>query len=149
MINLVRTGVFETNSSSCHTVSVGNSGVYKGITPNVDGSIMLEPMEFGWEQETHDSPEARLNYVMLYIRDYSKDKEVFQKLLEGVVFEHTGATSLGFVNSEKPPIWGDAGYIDHQSAEDGMLDHLFGDAQRLKDFIFDRTSYIKTDNDNH
>lgn len=152
MIKLIRTGVFETNSSSCHTISVGSSGVYEGFTPNSNGEILLEPGEYGWEVEQYTNVESRLNYVMLYVRDWVSGEEKkyeFRHILEQVVFEHTGATKLDFVPEENPSTWGPAGYIDHQSVADNDLDFLFKDSATLKSFLFDRDSYIQTDNDNH
>ena len=50
-MKLIRNSVFETNSSSCHSISIGKSDVYDSVTPDEDGIIRIKPMEFGWCQE--------------------------------------------------------------------------------------------------
>jgi hypothetical protein len=140
---LVRHGVFETNSSSCHSLSIGSSQVYESLTPDDEGTILLGYYEFGWEPHTYRGVEARLAYAYIYARDWSRGQD-YMTLLKQVVFEHTGATKIVITNEEGPY----EGYIDHQSVEDGKLDYLLEDPLLLKSFIFDSYSYVETDNDN-
>ncbi len=149
-MKLVRHGVFETNSSSCHSLSIGASGTYDGITPNEDNLIIVDDShEFGWSQETYSYPEARLAYAYIYAMDWSGDKrDEFIKTLQEVVCEHTGAGAVTHEVFGKK--WNDGyGYIDHQSVESADLHYIFEDKSLLKSFIFDSSSWIETDNDNH
>lgn len=149
-MKLVRHGVFETNSSSCHSLSIGSTGVYQGITPDHNNLIVIGNYnEFGWSQEYYCDPEDRLAYAYIYAMDWSgENKERYMNTLQNVVCGHTGASAVTHNDSGKE--WSyDYGYIDHQSVEDGDLDYIFEDENLLKSFIFDKDSWIQTDNDNH
>ena len=149
MIKLIRKNVFETNSSSTHSISVGHGDTYDSITPYEDGIIYLEPEEFGWEQETYTATYTKLTYAYIYARDWTGDKSPqFMEVLKKVVCEHTGATDIK-MNSSTSFGYTNTGYIDHQSVEDGNYHYLFEDEQTLKQFIFDPTSVLETDNDSH
>ena len=154
MVRLVRHG-FETNSSSAHSITLGESAVYDSITPNDEGVIVLREYEFGWEWETYTTVEARLAYAYIYARDWSGGYRThFMDTLETVVRNHTGATAIVMGRTNE---WGNydeyaeediGGYIDHQSVENGELDYLFQDPTLLKKFIFNAGSTIETGNDN-
>ena len=148
MKKLIRNSVFETNSSSCHSISIGKSDVYDSITPDKNGLIVLEPMEFGWEQERYDDPYTKLVYLWIYIKDWSgKEEDDFMETYQRVVCEHTGASRV--IMNKGNNEWYPHGYIDHQSVEDRNYHHLFYSDQTLKQFLFDPESWLVTDNDNH
>lgn len=183
-ITLIRTGVFETNSSSCHTVSIGRGdAVLTSISPDDEGNIAVEPGEFGWDQGVrYFKPEDKLAYLLIYCREWAEDKDNrrdyeereaeaesglawpqdvallpektkrFYNVLSRVVIAHTGATNARVLLSNEDAYY-HFGYIDHQSVEKNNLDFLFAGTdeanQLLRLFLFDPTSYVETDNDNH
>lgn len=149
-MKLVRKSTFETNSSSCHSITIGTGDCYEGYTPNEDGTIILPPMEFGWAQETFTDVESRLAYVYVYIRDWCYEDHKIKNLemFNRIVFAHTGATEISMIE-HKCDYYVESGYIDHQAVESGDLNHLFNCDQTLKDFLFNSQSSITTDNDNH
>lgn len=150
MKKLIRNSVFETNSSSCHSISIGESDVYDSVTPDENGVIKLEPMEFGWEQERYNDPYTKMVYLWIYINDWCSDVEdEFMETFQRVVCNHTGASSVIMVPDESKPEWYRNGYIDHQSVESNDYHHLFYDDKLLKQFLFDSDSWLETDNDNH
>jgi len=139
----IRQGVFETNSSSTHSISVHNYGDYDSIAPDEDGIVYVRGEDFGWDQETFTDPESKLSYLMIYVRDWVNDvllQNMYDQILTDVVCAHTHATGIHMD--------ADSGYIDHQSVENGQLHYLFRDPQLIKDFVFNRASYVETDNDN-
>lgn len=149
MKQLIRNSVFETNSSSCHSISVGNSGVYKGYPVEEDGSVIIEHGFYGWEKKMYTSVCDRLSYVWIYIRDWSgaKSKD-FLEMFTKVVLDHTGGIEI--IEDPRPAdSYSNQGYIDHQSVEDSDLDFIFESEAVLKSFLFDSKSYLQTDNDNH
>lgn len=148
MKKLIRNSVFETNSSSCHSISIGKSDVYDSVTPNHNGIIELFPMEFGWEQEHYSDPYTKMSYLWIYIKDWCKhDEQEFMDTFQRVVCSHTGANSVIMLESSSTFYpWG---YIDHQSVEDQNYHYLFQDDNLLKQFLFDSNSWLETDNDNH
>lgn len=141
MIKLVRHGVFETNSSSCHSLSIAHSGALVGLTPNEDNEIVLTPGEFGWEVETFQDPLTKIAYCW---QDTEHDSARREMLIE-VVLEHTGASKL--VMRQSNSRYFPDGYIDHESV--GTSREAFVDKTTLKNFLFNSHSELIIDNDNH
>jgi len=147
-MKLIRKGTFETNSSSCHSVSVSTQGTYEGLTPDDENQIVIYPADFGWEQDTHNDTLTKMSYLWIYIKEWSGDsQESFMEMYQKVICEHTGATEV--VMTPCSCKYSPFGSIDHQSVEGGALNYMFKDEQTLKNFLFLSDSYIETDNDNH
>lgn len=129
-----RKSVFETNSSSTHSISISSStDVFSSITPDENGNIVLTGGEFGWENESYNDPLTKANYCAL---DYKNNKSKLG-MLKKVILEHTGAKAV-ILNLD--------GYIDHQSA--GTSEEAFESEEILKRFIFGKNSFLETSNDN-
>lgn len=159
----IRRGVFETNSSSTHSVTVDHS---KGLSPNYlyvseDGYIHVEFGEFGWEIWDYTDQESRLSYLLTMARylngcneaywgDETNEADIenfiethdFERINE-VVAECAGCKGLWLEPSD--------GYIDHQSREDySTLDDFLREYDTdIKEFIFGAGVTLRTDNDNH
>jgi len=145
MGQLIRHGVFETNSSSSHSIVVDRNGDYVGLTPDENNEIVIRPEDFGWNFDTYQNPEDKLAYLLIYIRDWipvETMKLIYTKRLCDMVEEHTGASNV-YLSGEN----GD-GYIDHQSVEGGQLEEYFQDQGLMKDFVFGRKSILETGHDN-
>lgn len=129
--------VFETNSSSTHSISVSSevNGVYDTIVPE-KGTITLRGGSFGWEQEIYFSSLTKANYAAIDVYNNLEH----EKMLIEVIKEHTGAKKV--IIDLQP-----GSYIDHQSQ--GITRKLFKSKHLLKKWIFDTASYLQTDNDNH
>lgn len=145
MGKLIRRGVFETNSSSTHSIAIGSDTDLLGFSPNTtDNGIEIHTDDFGWSYEIYGSVESRLSYILIYIRDWSGDKhEEFTQVLTNVVSDHTGAAYIKLIEDKEK------GYIDHQSVEDQNYHYLFEDPSVLKTFLFSKDGYVETDNDNY
>lgn len=132
----IRTNVFETNSSSSHSISISDGDELRDtILPDENGVIHLRGGEFGWEWETYNSAESKANYCAI---DCQNDLNMIKMLVE-VIKEHTGARDVLFE-------FGKYSYIDHQSQ--GTSYDAFRSKEELRRFLFDRNSYIETGNDN-
>lgn len=146
MTTLIRHATFETNSSSCHSLSIAAPAlIYDNLYPNEAGEIVITPGDFGWYQDHFTDAESKLSYVLIYIRDWTSGTKqtAFTDILNDVVLGHTGADSVRLSDPTD-------GYIDHQSVESNDLDYLFNnDGAQLKEFIFNPGSELTTDNDNH
>lgn len=154
----IRHGVFETNSSSTHSISIGNSGQLLDTLPiNDEGNVIIQPGEFGWEQETYNDAYTKAQYLAVYCRDWSGDKkDEFFTNLKDVILKQTKANDVIFdlFKDEKEeryfyPGCYDTGYIDHQSVESQDYHHVLEDKNNIRNFIFDKSSWLETDNDNH
>lgn len=143
----IRNKVFETNSSSSHSISIYNAtkGLYDTITPDKNGVITLTGGEFGWEWEKYNDAITKANYAAVFA---AGDTAMTDMLVE-VVKEHTGAKEvlLAFGTDYSD---GNYSYIDHQSArsEGGDAGQAFDTPLTLKNFIFHPESWLFTGNDN-
>ncbi len=172
MTQVIREGVFETNSSSSHSISIDHSDFtlskmpFKAIPENDEGIIEIYPGEFGWEVESyHDAP-SKASYCLTFIKGMDKrDRKVYgdekpwvetesdnnnqylkhERMLKKAILEVTKAKDVSFVAREDGYYpWG---YIDHQS--DSVAAEAFESEENLKAFIFNPKSILHTDNDNH
>lgn len=150
-MKLIRHSTFETNSSSCHTISVAEGvQTYDGVYVNdLTNTVVIQPMEFGWNQDTFNDVDSKLSYAWIYINDWAGNrKDQFMEMFRKVVLEHSGAQEICAVKSNYDK-YSPYGHIDHKSVEDGQLDFIFESEETLKNFLFSPESYIETDNDNN
>ena len=154
----IRRGVFETNSSSTH--SIHWSGREPRLINNIDvedGVVIGEFGEFGWEKDSFISAGVKLSYLLTFVFTGAKDDEdpeeflknnpqkmKLYRLVEQAILEHTGYP-LSVEKSTDP--WFPFGYIDHQSL-DIPNDVFEGGVEDIKRFIFDPNVVLYTDNDN-
>ena len=141
-MKITRKSVFETNSSSTHSISINSTDfLFDSIKPDKDGNIILRGGQFGWEWKRFDSPLVKANYCAV---DAANNPEKTAMLID-VIKKHTGAKNIVFamITQWDSPDWS---YIDHQS--DGRANLAFIDEETLKNFIFNRKSYLFTGNDN-
>lgn len=154
----VRDAVFETNSSSSHSLTVGSSDSLAGTFPKEmlrAGKVPVRVGEFGWEYRRYFEPINKVRYLVTQITDGEppqvggedevtahlvKENQDFRLLAE-VVKAQSGCDLVVEPGS---------GYIDHQSArgEKGVGMELFESADQLRHFIFSPDSFIQTGNDN-
>ncbi len=147
----IRQSVFETNSSSTHSVTIAtgyDTSKMKGNYKDVD--FVVQRGEFGWETYTHSDFYTKLEYAYTLAaphywdsRDNGDYLEVTEDnreltMLEKVLQEELSPNSILFKNND--------GYVDHQS-QDNILD-IFMTETTLKEFLFNGGSEIETGNDN-
>lgn len=131
---LIRPNVFETNSSSCHSLSIADDTkefVMDTIYPNQDGIVTIYGGEFGWEWFKHNDAQTKADYAaqMFYY-----DETTLETIKE-VIMEQTGAEDVIFKLED--------GYIDHDSH--GIVP---SDKDSLRNFIFNKNSWLFGGNDN-
>lgn len=156
MTRQIRKNVFETNSSSSHSLTLSPGDVVaQPFAKEVlrKGSITLHKGEFGWEWHRYYGVEGKLKYLFTQlfsddITDFATAEEATAALraseprfdqLCRVVEDHTGVTVLAAPVS--------SGYIDHDSV--GVGTELFNIDETLKNFLFSEKSCIETGNDNN
>ncbi len=152
----IRIGVFETNSSSCHSLVIDPHGSYiqNPVSPMEaeQGYININPGEFGWDVKTFCDRDTKLSYLVTDIlRDLPEDTDLDTlsspklTLLKEAVMSFTGL-SIRIV-AQTNSYW-NFGYIDHQSND------IPGDVWNMGidgiiNFVFKNTSTLHTDNDNY
>ena len=135
MKKLIRKGVFETNSSSSHSIAIATEDkefVLDTIYPDQNGIVTIQGDEYGWEWFKHNDSETKASYAA---QSFANDDNQLDVLKE-VIMEQTGANDVIFEGL-------DNGYIDHDS---------YGTTPRtkheLKNFIFNKNSWLFGGNDN-
>ena len=160
MTQQVRQSVFETNSSSTHSIHISNKEcVLDTLRVDDDGVCRIYPGEFGWEVQDYYGAECKASYCMTFLfqdnrrydKDYNSrvefdsDGQQLLDMLTEVIQEVTRATKVEYVGSNDK--YYQHGYIDHQSH--GVCRSAFKNKKTLKNFIFNPNSVLHTDNDNH
>ena len=151
----VRNGVYETNSSSSHSIVVTKSAksrnfhFHVGYATYDNGILRLsEDNHFGWGWEVLSTWLDRFAYA---VAEVQYEEAMLEELLSGMK-ERLGCSAIIV---PRRTLWGDDsktepdyGYIDHQSA--GLLRMFLADQQiEMLDFIFDDRYIIILDNDNN
>ena len=144
-----RAGVFETNSSSSHSVAISSISAGEidlSLIPSENGLIYLMPenYDFGWEWVVYNDAATKAIYawidhgkqgVHVNRNDGGVDIDITNTKVGKVICEQTGAEKV-YV----PKYIEDDSYIDHQSSGTTPDD--------LLNFIFNKKSYLFTGNDN-
>ena len=128
----IRKSIFETNSSSSHSIHIdADVGLMDtSLIPDESGLIEIYGGEFGWEWDRLTSAYDKVSYCFM---DYG-DVE----MLNRVIKRPTGAKKILFVKGD--------GYIDHASS--GTSRVAFKDDETLRNFLFNPKSILYTGNDN-
>lgn len=150
----VRQQVFETNSSSSHSLTLGKGQLASApFSPEVmrNGVVVVPLYDYGWEWHRYYSPVSKLSYLASQVlndkgsyieanMDALREEFPYIDMLSRVVKEHTGC---------ELKLYG-RGSVDHQSAfgDAANGEELFESEEKLKAFIFDESAFIQTGNDN-
>ena len=161
----VRRSVFETNSSSTHSITITHGRISNNsIRVGSDGYIHTELDDFGWEVCDYRSQAERLSYlvtmlavksdVTLWIYDANEnrtDKDIVEDIMETREFEKLSDEIGRHARCRGVIIDPSGGYIDHQSHEDyrDFQDFLDYYNTNVVEFVFGRGNVVHTDNDNH
>lgn len=143
----IRRGMFETNSSSTHTIIIADEKFNKGS--NEGCMVDFRIGEFGWETRTYYDTDAKASY--LYTAACSLlGRDVYQELYE--VLSKYGIMCM----CAKPAVFKDYGsgkyldngYIDHVDGLHDFVNSLMSHEKLLMKYLFDERSFIHTTNDN-
>jgi hypothetical protein len=167
-MKVIRTSVFETNSSSSHSISInlennliGGTNLY--INPK-DNKVHVEFGEFGWNGPILETPLDKLSYLCTMLIQLEGpgiinpnaflQTEGF-KFINDFIADYCDCGGITIDSS----IWYDKeykilehdGYIDHQSCDfySNIKEFLFENGLQIADFIFNPGVTVIIDNDNH
>ena len=141
----IRKNVFETNSSSVHTLQISKDVLEPSeLKLNKDGNIEVEFGEFGKDYMIYSTQYEKLQYLVSFIAynyNYYDLDELYENYdfseVRDAICEYTGANDIVVVGEAQP-------YIDHQSADDCVI-RLYKD--EIINFIFNKFITLKTDCD--
>jgi hypothetical protein len=138
----IRKNVFETNSSSTHSICISTNAEL--IIPT---TIYFEFGEFGWEINTLNSISEKASYLYtaLYAGDRVDDIENIFKILKSKNIEVTFEEALYEEDYIYPT---NTGYVDHANELDEFLNNICNNENMLFQFLFSPLSFIITGNDN-
>jgi len=139
MIN-IRKNVFETNSSSTHSICVTKNN----ILDNKITHLHFLTGEYGWECNTLNSTHGKASY--LYTGILYNDKTELIKLIKKILDKNN--ITYGFEENKKTEYGYDNGYIDHGGNLNSFLEEICNDENKLMRYLFSSESFIITGNDN-
>ena len=152
----IRNSVFETNSSSTHSICVCKEN--RGIVFPEKIDINIQDYEFGWEHEKYSSTDEKLAYIIMGItaRYYSQGITETCKKIElllktiGQWIKRVSVHGLYFLCYDGSAYIEEEnyGYVDHASEMEELLDAVLNDEETLKRYLFSSDSFILTGNDN-
>ena len=147
----VRKGLFETNSSSTHSIVIGNNG--EDIYANLPEEVYFGGGEFGWEHEEYRDTQSKADYLYTVI--------VKQDLLEAIPYITETLKKWGvnakFQELEDKTSWNGAYtykdfsnfcYVDHSYEAKELVEDILKDEALLMNYLFSDGSFIETGNDN-
>jgi hypothetical protein len=136
----IRTSVFETNSSSSHSISLNEDNILIDITliPDEEGIIRLIGGEFGWEWERYNDAITKANYASIETSGANRE------FLINAIKEQTGAKEVILLASLDYDAT-NYSYIDHEST--GLLNQI-DTIEKMKNWLFNPNTWLITGNDN-
>jgi hypothetical protein len=140
----IRQGVFETNSSSTHSICIA-----KDVKLSIPKNIHFSFGEFGWERDTLSSIQEKASYLytgMMYINPQGMDKIIETLQKNGV--EVTREMPIMVTYKSGIDYIDNGGYVDHAGCLAPFLTAILESEERLLSFLFSDLSFIITGNDN-
>ena len=166
---VIRNNVFETNSSSSHSISIANVHSYykpSNIPIKSDNKLHITGGEFGWGYNRYRDFPTKLQYAITMVYETeipfvdASNWDNRNEIIE-LIKNTKGFTNLDNMikvefncdGIEIEPLsshWYPFGVVDHQSCEDysSLEDFLNNWNVSLYDFLFDENVGLVIDNDN-
>jgi len=130
----IRRNVFETNSSSTHSICVA-----KDVELIIPESLHFDFGEFGWENDSLQTVHEKASYLYTGLISNSMEEDALK------IFETLKNKNIDVSYEEMSS---DSGYVDHSYELQDFLDAICQDENTLMNFLFSPLSFILTGNDN-
>lgn len=144
MSKKIRRNVFETNSSSTHSICVTKNNILNDKLDSIEFTIG----EFGWECEEYSTPYMKAQYLYTGILSNNRDDLIGNiKLIldkNNIEYEFETPRYCNYTSGRKCL---DSGYIDHSNELSEFLE-ICKDENKLMRYLFSTESFIITGNDN-
>ena len=149
----IRHNVFETNSSSTHSICVA-----KDKNVSIPPIIYFNIGQFGWEENTLDSIQEKASYIYtacLYNQDneaLDSIKKILQENMIEAVFEEVKMKHYKTLDKEGNEViksYPETGYVDHGGNLYNFISHVAYDKELLFNYLFSPLSFVLTSNDNY
>lgn len=141
----IRKGVFETNSSSTHSICIA-----KDAELTIPKSLHFSFGEFGWECDTLYSISEKASYLYtgLMANERKEDSDKIIQLLKDKGIEVTTEEPIYKKYTDGGEYIGNGGYVDHSDEMSDFLNAVCEDESKLMSYLFSDLSFIITGNDN-
>ncbi len=136
MMKKIRTGIFETNSSSVHCICIANNN--NDLTLNIPNTLFCHTDDYGWENRWYYDVNSKADYLFTMIC-CSNNKDEYIERLRNIL------TKYGIVLDEREY---SEYYIDHSYEWGDTIEKLLSNDELLFSFLFDPNSFVGTSNDN-
>ncbi len=163
----VRRSVFETNSSSTHSISI----IKKSNITEFPDTVVFGKGEFGWDFDIHFDTTTKAQYIWeaitsCYRTNIDKVNNAIKSITDILAKHNIKAvfpyadhmkvkvhkyddgseyTYIKFMNNDDEE---DSGYVDHGNELGDFLTDIISDEKKLMNYLFDYNSYVSTGNDN-
>jgi hypothetical protein len=139
MSTVIRRGVFETNSSSTHSICISKDGDY-----SLPSSIEFVTGEFGWEISELRSIEEKASYLYTGLLTRQRFEQLDR--LKTALANASVAATFQEHEIDEYGLLGE-GYVDHECELTDFLDAVTGKDELFR-YLFSDWSFILTGNDN-
>ena len=158
----IRQGVFETNSSSIHTITIFNGDGYKENMKRCK-SVYFDAGQYGWEEETYSNDAGYLWTGMVTSGRYNEEELVKFELEAAEILAKYGIEcefapwevkkddDYEYTDFKKNSWYDSTPYVDHSFELYDLFDYIFNidgsiDEEHFLRYLFN--SEVKTGNDN-
>lgn len=176
-MKVTRSSVFETNSSSVHTITIGETN--KNLKADLEDAKKIHSFGlnfdmYEWGPDTVDTPWGKVSYLMaaiwcidgynmipddsdIWVHDSKMISKAMAYIINSDGMKLIQEAINDYYGKEIELVWNDtscAPHIDHQSVEyyksfnDFLKENNLDTVDKLRNFIFDDGSYIIVSNDN-
>lgn len=148
----IRKNIFETNSSSTHSIVIGNNGedIYAGLPEELE----FHGDEFGWEHRLHTDTQTKADYLFTSLLYMDSPYEYVEKI-KSILSKWGIETTFDEIEEKRY----DSGYVcyevanrfcyvDHGDGNNALVRALCEDEAMLMNYLFSNGSYVETSNDN-
>lgn len=135
----IRRGVFETNSSSTHSICITKSD----LELKFPQEVIFDIGEFGWQENKYSDVNKKASYLYTAIISLYNKKEQ-QKFINFIV----KTLNKNNIDYTFEPIDNKFYYIDHCSELRELVELICHSEKRLLRYLFSEESFILTGNDN-
>lgn len=135
----IRRNLFETNSSSVHSIVITKESL-----SDIPESLCITRKEFGWENRTYSDIEDRVSYLYTGILECFKNDEQERYINKLIEFLEKFEIEVEIDHDNDSDWYG----IDHVYELTDFIKDIFNDEDYLFNYLFSPTSYIMTGNDN-
>lgn len=140
----IRRNVFETNSSSTHSICITKNDLLTDKRTFVDFTFG----EFGWECDTLTTVREKASYLYTGIYSVCYDDDERLKYCLDNIRDTLSSNGINCeFEGESKSFW-EHGYIDHGNELNNFVNDLVGDNGKLMRYLFSDESFVITGNDN-